>query len=260
MPAQIVPIDDSVVSLKISNDDQPYIEEKFVSALADAIEELKRNEHLHSIIFVGGTRYFSAGASLDSLVRPNETVGAPSYAAELPGLILSIPVPTIAAMAGHAIGGGWILGLWCDIALMAEESLYGANFMALGFTPGMGATTIVEECFGAPLARELLFTGRLVKGRELKGGGGPLAHAIIPRVQVFERALAIATELSQVPRDSLLLLKSMLAEQRRERLEHVLNAEKSMHRNVFSQPETQRQIAERYATLYHRTNQHAERS
>ena len=244
---QVTSIDDNIASLRISTDDQPYIEEGFAPALADAVAELKRNEHLRVVIVEGGARYFSAGASIDSLVSSDEKTGAPTYAAELPGLVLSVPVPTIAAMAGHAIGGGWILGLWCDIALLAEESMYGANFMALGFTPGMGATMIVEEWVGASLARELLFTGRLVKGRELKYVGSPLAHAIIPRAEVRDRALAIAMEIAQVPRDSLLLLKTALAEQRRERLERVLRAERSMHQTVFSQPTTPRQIAERYA-------------
>ncbi len=244
---KVIPIDNNIASLRISTDDQPYIEEGFASALAVAVAELKRNEHLRVVIVEGGARYFSAGASMDSLVSSDAKAGAPTYAAELPGLILSIPVPTIAAMAGHAIGGGWIFGLWCDIALMAEESMYGANFMALGFTPGMGATMIVEEWVGALLARELLFTGRLVKGRELKYAGTPLAHTIIPRADVRDRAFAIATEIAQAPRDALLLLKAALTEQRRERLERVLRAERSMHQTLFSQPTTSRQIAERYS-------------
>jgi polyketide biosynthesis enoyl-CoA hydratase PksI len=244
---QVVPIDDYVASLRISTDDQPYIEEGFAPALADAVAELKRDEQWRAVIVEGGPRYFSAGASIDSLTRSDGKSGVPTYAAELPRLMLSIPVPTIAAMAGHAIGGGWVLGLWCDVAFLAEESMYGANFMALGFTPGMGATMIVEEWVGAPLARELLFTGRLVKGRELKYAGSPLAHAILPRAEVRERALAVAAEIAQVPRESLRLLKSALTEQRRERLERVLRAEQAMHQTVFSQPTTAQQIAERYA-------------
>jgi polyketide biosynthesis enoyl-CoA hydratase PksI len=158
-------------------------------------------------------------------------------------------VPTVAAMAGHAIGGGFMLGLWCESAVLAEESLYGVNFMALGFTPGMGATSLLEEAVGAPLARELLFTGRIIKGRELKAAGGPLAYAVVPRAEVRARALSIAREMAAVPRGALLLLKLRLAARRSVLLEAATKEEHMLQEVLFAREETRLQIAERYGTL-----------
>jgi len=60
----------------------------------------------------------------------------------LPRAIFDVPVPTITAMEGHAIGGGLALGICADIALIARESRYGCSFMNRGFTPGMATTRI----------------------------------------------------------------------------------------------------------------------
>ena len=118
--------------------------------------------------------------------------------------------------------------------------------MALGFTPGMGATAVLEEAVGAPLARELLYTGRLVKGRELKASGGPLAYAVVPRAEVRERAIATAREIAGIPREALVLLKQTLSARRRATLERAVDGEQSMHADIFAREATRLRIAERY--------------
>ena len=59
--------------------------------------------------------------------------------------VLDLPILVVAAMAGHAIGGGLALGLCADIILLSRESRYGASFMNMGFTPGMGITKLLEH-------------------------------------------------------------------------------------------------------------------
>jgi polyketide biosynthesis enoyl-CoA hydratase PksI len=247
-PLTIGSIAEGIVSLKIASDDQPYLENSTIRALAAAAETLTVDQSIRVIVVEGGVRYFSAGASRAALLSTDPASAITNYVAEVPRLLLGLPVPTIAAMAGHAIGGGLVLGLWCDIALLGEESLYGVNFMALGFTPGMGATMLLEEAVGAPLARELLFTGRLMKGRELKAAGGPIAPMVVPCAEVRPRAIAIAQELAEAPREALVLLKQTLAAKRSASLERALKDEQAMHAALFARAETQSRIAERYAT------------
>ncbi|MEM9005300.1 MAG: polyketide synthase [Cyanobacteria bacterium P01_F01_bin.86] len=247
-------ISDGVVSVQIATDENPYEDVWFVPALKHAIETLKADQTLRSVILKGDHRYFSAGGSRAVLVgetpeasQSQTVISNPTeYFSEVPRMLLSIPVPTIAAMAGHAIGGGLATGLWCDLVVLAEESLYGANFMALGFTPGMGTTTILEDAFGGPLARELLFTGRLIKGREIKASGGTLAHAVTPYKEVLDQAIAIASEIAEVPREALVLLKKTLSAKRRLLLESAIKAEVDMQTDLFSCSETRLQIAQRY--------------
>ena len=60
-------------------------------------------------------------------------------------LLLDCKIPTIAAMQGHALGGGLAFGCYADLIILAEECFYSANFMNHGFTPGMGATYVYQK-------------------------------------------------------------------------------------------------------------------
>lgn len=78
-----------------------------------------------------------------------------------------LAVPTIAAMNGHAIGGGFGLSLMCDIRIACQSAKYGANFARLGIHSGMAISYVLPRLAGLPLACELLFTGRLFSGSNI---------------------------------------------------------------------------------------------
>lgn len=242
---------EGIASLQIATDEQPYLGTALIPLLEEAVATIHADERARVLLVEGGDSYFSAGGSRERLLADSPESAVMDYVAALPHLILSLPVPTIAVMAGHAIGGGLAFGLWCDIPILAEESLYGTNFMALGITPGMGSTIVLEEAVGAPLARLMLFSGRLFTGRELRQSGGPLAHAIVAKEQVYKHALAIAQEIAEVPYQSLRLLKQTLAARRRALLESVLPGEREMHSIVFARPEVRAHLDERYMTSIH---------
>ena len=240
-------LEEGIASLRISEDDAPYLDTTgAVRELEEAVETLRNDASVRALLLEGGRPYFSAGADRALLTDPDAQTKIAAFCQRFPSLLLDLPVPTVAAMVGHAVGGGWLVGLWCDLAIHARESLYGANFMQLGFTPGMGSTVMVEAAVGAPLARELLFSGRLVKGKELAATGGALAHSVFPRTEVRERALGIAREIAEAPRTSLVLLKETLSANRRARLEDALEAEARMHAQSFGDAEVRAEIAERY--------------
>jgi polyketide biosynthesis enoyl-CoA hydratase PksI len=237
---------DGVASLRIASDAEPYMESSWVAAFTTALAELAHDEAVRAVVLEGGDRYFVAGASRAALLESSSRADAMGYAAVAARALLALPVPVVAAAAGHAIGGGLLIALWCDVAVLAEEGLYGANFMALGFTPGMGATYAVPEAFGGPLGRELLFTGRLFTGREIRDACCPLSHAIRPRAQVLDHALARARAIAEAPRHTLVLLKQILAARRCDALERALSAEASAHATLFAQAGTFEEIAGRY--------------
>jgi polyketide biosynthesis enoyl-CoA hydratase PksI len=242
----IEPVDDGIASLLIATDEQPYLDQAALEAFAEVVPRVNADDTIRVLLLEGGRKYFSAGASRESLLGADARSRITTYAAELPRLLLQIQVPTVAVMEGHGIGGGLAIGLWCDLAVLAEESLYGANFMALGFTPGMGSTVVLEEALGAPLARDLLFTGRLIKGRELRAHQTPLSYAVEPRDAVRARALERAREIAAVPRPAAILLKANLTARRRAMLEPALGMEQAHHAELFESDETRRTIRTRY--------------
>lgn len=233
-------------SIRVATDEQPYFEEAALGFLRDAVRAAAEDETVRAVLVEGGGGQFSGGAPADVLLAPDADTRVERLMAEAGRSLLEVPVPTIAVMSGHAVGGGLMLGLWCDMAVLAEESLYGANFVDLGFTPGMGSTVLAEEAFGAFLGRELLLTGRLIKGREIRAAGAPIGHAVVPRDRVRAEAMRRAGDVADLPRDAVVLLKRHLADRRGERLRAALRRESAMHREVLTRPATRRRIAERY--------------
>jgi polyketide biosynthesis enoyl-CoA hydratase PksI len=247
---EIEHVADGVVSLRIATNENPYIEASFISALAKRVQELGADAGVRAIVVEGDSQYFSAGASREALLANDPEAALLPKIAQIPRLVLSLPVPTIAAMAGHAIGGGFLTGLWCDIVVLAEESLYGMNAIELGLTPVMGSSVILEEVLGALLARELLFAGRMVTGHEIKEWGGPLAHNVVPRAQVRERAYSIARDIADKPQKAVSLYKRALSAKRQAVLEQAIVVEKELYGRLANGDEMLALIAEHYPVAY----------
>jgi polyketide biosynthesis enoyl-CoA hydratase PksI len=155
-------------------------------------------------------------------------------------LLLDCELPTIAAMQGHAIGGGLAFGLYADIIVLAEESMYSANFMRYGFTPGMGSTYILPKKFGETLGAEMLFGAGGYHGGQLKERG--VSARVVKKKDVINTALATARELAGQPLVSLKLLKKHLAQPIRDELPSWIERELAMHQITFAQAEVKDRI------------------
>jgi len=158
---------------------------------------------------------------------------------------LSAPFPLIAAIEGHAVGGGLLVGLCCDMIVAAMESRYGAVFMTMGFTPGMGCTTLLAELVGPYIANEMMFTGKRFRGSELQSKNTQINY-ILPRKEVLAKAHDLALQISEMNIQSLYLLKHSLSARKKKLLVEARLQEDLMHRISFSNPETRRTIEERY--------------
>lgn len=193
-------------------------------------------------ILSGLPEVFCSGAAkemlrdlLDRRVAPTDIM--------LTRAVLEIPVPTIAAMEGHAVGGGLILGLCCDIAIMAHESRYGCSFMNLGFTPGMGTTRLLQRSVGEHLAAEMMFGGQYFRGSHFTGRG---PNYVLPRTQVMPKAEAVARRIAEKPRNALTLLKRSLSLEKRLAFEDARTTEAMMHEICFARPETAALVEEQF--------------
>jgi enoyl-CoA hydratase/carnithine racemase len=82
--------------------------------------------------------------------------------------IRHLPVPTIAAINGHAVGAGACITLACDIRLMSLDAKFGLNFVKLGLTPGMGGSHTLSLLTNPQVAARIILTGDLVSATEAK--------------------------------------------------------------------------------------------
>ena len=211
--------------------------------LADAFAEVGADAGCRAVVLTGYDSYFASGGTQASLLSLAEGRGRFSDR-DLYSLALDCPVPVVAAMQGHGVGGGFVIGLFCDVVVMSRESLYTTNFMKYGFTPGMGATLIVPLKLGPALGDEMLLTAASFRGEDLRRRGVPFA--VLPRAEVLERALETAIGIAEAPRLSLVTLKSHLVAETRRRLAGVVRQELAMHELTFAQPE----VADRVRRLF----------
>jgi polyketide biosynthesis enoyl-CoA hydratase PksI len=211
--------------------------------LESALREAGGDQRVRVVILAGLPEYFCTGASQAVLEEAIAGSIAPGELL-LPRTIFDVPVPVIAAMEGHAIGGGFAIGLCADILVAARESWYACNFMNYGFTPGMGTTALAADLFGPAIAAEMLFTGRRFKGSELERGGG--FNHVLPRVVVMAKARDLADRIAEKPAISLRALKAATVAPRRDLFERARVSEIAMHELTFARAETRQRLRDDY--------------
>ena len=220
---------------------------EFISEFLDALEEMQRASRPKVLILCGLQDVFCGGAEKKALLDLCDGKAAVRDLVICERL-LEAPFPVIAAMEGHAVGGGLMLAVCCDMVVAARESRYGASFMELGFTPGMGCTRLLEELVGPYVASEMMYTARLFKGSELAEKGTNF-NAIVPRTEVMKIAIDMARRISEKDREPLRLLKYALASRRRKTLVEAQVDEDLMHRITFALPQTRANIEAMYKEL-----------
>lgn len=216
--------------------------EPMVHALTRTFDTIDHNRDIRVVVLAGEGETFSSGAPRALLQRLTRGEVRPSDI-QLPRLLLDCAVPVIAALSGHATGGGFALGLAADVLLLASDARYGFTFMNLGFTPGMGTTRLCEHALSPAVAHELLYTGELRRGRDLAGRG---VNYVLPRADVLPRAMDIAARIAAKPRVAVETLKRTLSLPRRQAFEAALTMESLMHQITFGARDAAAHIEDEY--------------
>jgi enoyl-CoA hydratase len=170
--------------------------------LETVFRDLADEPDLRVAVLTGAPPAFSAGGDLAMLEdharrTRDEGFDATDTMREFYGRFLAVrdlPVPTIAAINGHAVGAGLCVALGCDLRIVADEAKVGLNFARLALHPGMGGSWLLPRIVGEQRAAELLYTGRLASGTEMASYG--LALESLPSFEVLPRALTLADDIA----------------------------------------------------------------
>lgn len=210
-----------------------------IDGLMLAYQHVGELQNCKAVIVTGFDSYFSSGGTQESLLSLNETRGNFSDV-NIYSLSLECSVPVISAIQGHAIGGGFVMGLFSDVVILSRESYYTLNFMKYGFTPGMGATLIVPKKLGINLGNEMLLSAAQYRGDALEKRG--VEFEVLPRKEVLPRAHEIASHMAQKPLESLRLLKQHLVGDIKSQLPGFVEQELMMHGKTMHQPQVANNI------------------
>ncbi|HKC06761.1 MAG TPA: enoyl-CoA hydratase-related protein [Methylomirabilota bacterium] len=165
--------------------------------LLRCFEELHRDRAVRAVVFTGaGTKAFCVGGDLKEREgMTDETWRAQHVVFEAAAArVLHCPVPVIAAVEGFAMGGGCELAVLSDFVVCGETAVFAVPEVTRGIFPGIGGTQLLPRILGAPMAKEMIFTGRRVDAREAKAIG--LVNHVVPAGQARARALEIAATIA----------------------------------------------------------------
>lgn len=218
--------------------------ESFITSFLEAMDRIENEVQPKVMILAGLEDVFCGGADKQTLMDlcDGKIVVKDLVISER---LVNTEFPVIAAAEGHGMGGGLSMALCCDIVIFARESRYGAVFMNMGFTPGMGTTTLLSELVGPYIAGEMMFTGKRFKGSELARMGTAINY-ILPKNEVMKKAEDIALQIAEKNVKSVRILKYTLGAKKRELLNRARLQEDLMHRISFGYPETKKTIEDLY--------------
>ena len=172
------------------------INAQMIEELSSIVDELKTDKEVKALILTGaGEKAFAAGADIEQLRDRDLYDALLRINAGLFRRLEDQPLPTIAAIRGHALGGGCELAMACDIRVAGQSAKLGQPEVALGIIPGAGAIQRLPRLVGLGRAKELIFTGRIIDAQEAERIG--LVNKVVPDEEVLSSALELATSIAK---------------------------------------------------------------
>lgn len=174
--------------------------------LSTAAGKLDADDAIAAIVVTGSDKVFAAGADIREMKDKTfpEVYEEQFITATWEGLA-RVRKPTIAAVSGHAIGGGCEIALMCDIIIASETARFSLPETRIGIIPGAGGTQRLTKIVGKPVAMDMILTGRALSATEAATMG--LVSRVVPAGEQLSVAVATARQLAQTSRPILQLAK-----------------------------------------------------
>ncbi|MEU4658438.1 enoyl-CoA hydratase-related protein [Streptomyces sp. NPDC023723] len=233
MPRIRIDVDGPVVTLRLVNPPMNAFDSAQRLALAAAARKLADARDVRAVVLYGGERLFAAGADINALAAmgPEEVRGWNRALQRTFEDIARLPMPVVAALTGHALGGGLELALCADYRVAADNAVLGQPEVRLGIMPGSGGTQRLTRLLGPAKAKNLLMTGRQVKSSEALRIG--LVDEVVPADSVYATALAYAHRLAQGPAAALEAIKEAVDQGADAAIGTALALERALFTGVF---------------------------
>ncbi|MDO5630024.1 MAG: enoyl-CoA hydratase-related protein [Mobilicoccus sp.] len=206
-------------------------------ALTDALQSVGEQGEwpIRGVVITGaGEKAFVAGADIREMMDMSPEQGE-TYSRRMQDVTLrleALPVPVIAAVNGFALGGGCELAMACDFIYAAENAKFGQPEVNLGVIPGFGGSKRLTDRVGIGMARELIYTGRLIGAQEAYRIG--LVNRVCPdAAAVLQAALETIGEMGQKSAVAISAAKTLMNDVASGTVADGLDAEASAFKRAF---------------------------
>ena len=164
---------------------------QLVDELGEALRAFDEDDAIGAIVITGSEKAFAAGADIKEM---KDQTFADVYGSDFITRnwesITRIRKPTIAAVAGFALGGGCEIAMMCDLILAAENAKFGQPEINLGVIPGSGGTQRLTRAVGKSKAMDMCLTGRMMDANEAERSG--LVSRVYPVDALVDEAVGVA--------------------------------------------------------------------
>jgi enoyl-CoA hydratase len=174
--------------------------------LKGALDAFEEDPAIGAILLTGSEKAFAAGADIKEMKdRDFVDVYLADFITKDWERLAQCRKPTIAAVAGYALGGGCEIAMMCDIIIAADNAKFGQPEITIGTMPGAGGTQRLTRAVGKAKAMDMILTGRMMDAPEAERAG--LVARIVPAAELMAEALKTAEKIARLSRPAVLMAK-----------------------------------------------------
>ncbi|MGI9420330.1 MAG: enoyl-CoA hydratase [Geminicoccaceae bacterium] len=166
-----------------------------IDELNQALQAFDANPDVAAIVLTGSDRVFAAGADIGEMEQKDFNEAQQSDFIRPWQRIAETRKPVIAAVAGHALGGGCELAMMCDIIIAADNAKFGQPEINLGTIPGAGGTQRLTRAIGKSKAMEMVLTGHMMDAEAAERAN--LVARVVPVANLLDEAIKLASTIAE---------------------------------------------------------------
>ena len=198
------------------------------------VEQVKADDEIRALVITGsGEKAFVAGADIGEMSTLTKAEGEAfgKKGNDVFRKLETLPIPTIAAVNGFALGGGCELSMSCDIRLCADTAVFGQPEAGLGITPGFGGTQRLARLVGMGMAKQLIYTAKNIKADEALRIG--LVNAVYPLEELMPAAEKLAETIAKNAPIAVRACKKAINEGLEEKMDDAVVIEEKLFGSCF---------------------------
>jgi len=199
-------VDDHVGKLTLNRpDSMNALNRQMMREVKSVIDDWDQDPQIRAIILTGSEKSFAAGADIKEMVDAAFPDVLQQEFLNDWTCIANCRTPTIAAVAGYALGGGCEVAMMCDFIICADNAQFGQPEILIGTLPGLGGTQRLTRLVGKAKAMDLCMTGRMMKADEAERAG--LVSRVVPLAELQTEAMKAASLIAGYSSAAVLLAK-----------------------------------------------------
>jgi len=191
--------DGGIGTIRLNRPPVNALNDQVTAEITEAARAAAGSDEVRAVIIYGGEKAFAGGADIKVMAEAgyDEMALRSGRLHEAMTAVATVPKPVVAAITGYALGGGLELALAADFRIAGEGARVGQPEIQLGIIPGAGGTQRLARLVGPARAKDLIFTGRMVKAAEAHAIG--LVDQVVPDAEVYQAAVGMMKRYASGP-------------------------------------------------------------